>query len=139
MTPRWTPLTLGAVFLGGFLGSVTRWWLQTAFGGTDLSNAAVTLLVNTAGVFLMSWAAPLAARWTAARRAFLTTGFFGGLTTFSAVMLFLVRPQEIASTLGWGFPGAPLLAGLGYFLLSLAAAWVAASLGSRAAQRASHP
>ncbi|QPT40042.1 camphor resistance protein CrcB [Oligella ureolytica] len=82
------------VFLGGGLGSVARYSVSIMttklFGIQFLLG---TLLVNVLGSFLMGlaveyWA--LKSGLSEQTKLFLTTGFFGGFTTFSAFSLELV-------------------------------------------------
>jgi CrcB protein len=77
--------TLLAVALGAAIGAVLRWaaavWLNPAWPGFPLG----TLLVNCAGGFLIGAALIGFERWPSELpRAFVITGFLGGLTTFSA-------------------------------------------------------
>lgn len=75
------------VGLGGFLGSISRYWVQQYFlryvpGGFPLG----TFLVNVGGCLLIGLFLGFFERHTAATlawRLFLTTGFCGGFTTFS--------------------------------------------------------
>ena len=74
-----------AVALGAAIGAVLRWaaavWINSAWQGFPLG----TLLVNCAGGFLIGVALIGFERWPAELpRAFVITGFLGGLTTFSA-------------------------------------------------------
>jgi CrcB protein len=74
-----------AVALGAGIGAVMRWaagvWLHGAWHGFPLG----TLLVNCAGGFMVGVALLAFERWPAElSRAFVITGFLGGLTTFSA-------------------------------------------------------
>jgi len=84
--PPWDQML--AVFIGGAIGSLTRFVAGYAFGawlGADFPWA--TLFVNVAGSAWMGWAGTLlTAKPTAMDpllRLFLTTGFAGGFTTFS--------------------------------------------------------
>lgn len=82
---------IGAVALGGGLGAVARYLTIVLCGrlcGTAFPLG--TLVVNILGCALMGILAALFARvWPAdlVTRAFLTTGFLGGFTTFSAFSL----------------------------------------------------
>ena len=78
-------VTLGWVALGGATGSVVRALiglaLQTRFPWA-------TLLINTAGSFLIGWImsrlGPVEAETAAPLRSLLVVGFCGGFTTFSS-------------------------------------------------------
>jgi CrcB protein len=110
---------LGLIFLGGAIGSLARWGLQSLAGHDSPSFALATLGINTAGVFAMALVAPWTARQSPEVRGLVTTGFFGGLTTFSAVMLLLVSPAATWSAVL-------------FVAVSIAAAWTAGALGSAA-------
>ena len=74
-----------AVALGAAIGAVTRWaagvWMNAMWHGFPLG----TLAVNCAGGFMIGLALIGFERWPSELpRAFLVTGFLGGLTTFSA-------------------------------------------------------
>jgi CrcB protein len=77
--------TMLAVALGAAIGAVTRWaagvWMNALWHGFPLG----TLAVNCAGGFMIGLALIGFERWPSELpRAFLVTGFLGGLTTFSA-------------------------------------------------------
>jgi CrcB protein len=77
--------TMLAVALGSAIGALLRWaagrWFNAAWQGFPLG----TLLVNCAGGLLIGAALVGFERWPAELpRAFVITGFLGGLTTFSA-------------------------------------------------------
>ena len=74
-----------AVALGAGIGAVLRWaagvWMNSVWHGFPLG----TLLVNGAGGFMIGLALISFERWPSElHRAFVITGFLGGLTTFSA-------------------------------------------------------
>ncbi|MGM3174880.1 fluoride efflux transporter CrcB [Dickeya lacustris] len=78
--------TLLAVFLGGGLGSVARWQLSIRFNSLFPHVPAGTLIANLTGAFIIGAAMSYFIRqpdippyW----KLLLTTGFCGGLTTFS--------------------------------------------------------
>jgi CrcB protein len=78
-------LTILAVALGAAIGAVLRWmaaaWLNPFWAGFPLG----TLAVNCAGGFMIGLALVGFEHWPyALPRAFVITGFLGGLTTFSA-------------------------------------------------------
>ncbi|RNM06129.1 fluoride efflux transporter CrcB [Dickeya undicola] len=78
--------TLLAVFIGGGIGSVARWQLSVRFNTLFPQIPAGTLLANLLGAFVIGAAMSyfirqpdLPPQW----KMLLTTGFCGGLTTFS--------------------------------------------------------
>ncbi|MDC9593113.1 fluoride efflux transporter CrcB [Xenorhabdus sp. IM139775] len=75
-----------AVFIGGGLGSLLRWFISLRLNNPSSPIAVGTLTVNCIGAFIIglglayfSKATHLDPVW----RLMLTTGFCGGLTTFS--------------------------------------------------------
>jgi CrcB protein len=77
--------TMAAVALGAAIGAVLRWaaavWMNPLWPGFPLG----TLLVNCAGGLMIGVALIGFERWPLELpRAFVITGFLGGLTTFSA-------------------------------------------------------
>ncbi|WP_413734754.1 fluoride efflux transporter CrcB [Sodalis sp. RH21] len=75
-----------AVFIGGGLGSVLRWLISLKFNGNGLPFPAGTLAVNLIGAFIIGLCMALFIRTTQIDpvwKVFITTGFCGGLTTFS--------------------------------------------------------
>ncbi|GAB7194434.1 fluoride efflux transporter CrcB [Dickeya oryzae] len=97
--------TLLAIFLGGGLGSVARWQLSVRFNSLFPLIPAGTLLANLSGAFIigacMSYfirQPDLPPHW----KLLLTTGFCGGLTTFSTFsyeMVTLLQSGEWAAAL----------------------------------------
>lgn len=73
--------------LGGFIGSVSRYWVQQYFlRFVPVGFPLGTFLVNVAGCLLIGLFMGFFERYTDAStswRLFLTTGFCGGFTTFS--------------------------------------------------------
>lgn len=75
-----------AVFIGGGFGSVLRWYVSVKLTHSGLPFPAGTLLVNLVGAFIIGLALALFPRMPQldpAWKLLLTTGFCGGLTTFS--------------------------------------------------------
>ena len=110
------------VFVGGGLGAVARHGINRA--GLALLGPGFpwwTLAVNVLGSFLIGLLAGLFGAWETGHNArlFLTTGFLGGFTTFSAFSL-------DALTM-WG-RGATLQAGF-YVLASVLLSLLAAAIG----------
>ena len=81
---------LGAIFLGGALGTLVRAGVVEALGHGGAEWPWATFLVNVAGSFLLGWfVTSLPGR--SYRRPLLMAGFCGGLTTFSTVQLELLE------------------------------------------------
>lgn len=78
-------MTLLAIAVGAALGALLRFALATGLNHLAPSLPMGTLAANLLGAFLMgtALAAFLAVDVPATWRLFLTTGFLGGLTTFS--------------------------------------------------------
>ncbi|NTU68420.1 MAG: fluoride efflux transporter CrcB [Chlorobiaceae bacterium] len=77
------------VGLGGFAGSVFRYLVAVAVPFTAGSFPYATLMVNLIGSFVIGFVSELALSTTlisSETRLLLTTGFCGGLTTFSTAM-----------------------------------------------------
>ncbi len=117
--------TVLAIALGGALGAVGRYALSsqiTQWIGPGFPWGI--LLVNVAGCFAMGVIAELGAltlNLTPEMRAFLTTGFLGGFTTFSAFALdtaVLVERGEMASAAI--YVAASVLASIAALFLGLA-------------------
>ncbi len=115
------------VCIGGALGSGARYlvglWAADAFGPTV---PAGTLAVNVAGSLLISLVMALSARSTAIPaelRLFLTSGFMGGLTTYSSFNAETLRLARDGSA-GQAalYVGVTVTACLGAGALGLAAA-----------------
>jgi CrcB protein len=103
---------LGAIFLGGALGTLLRAGLLEAIGEAAPGWPWATFAVNLAGAFLLGWlvtALPPVSR----QRPLWTTGFCGGLTTFSTLQVELLKMLEadrVGMALAYG--GASLFAGM---------------------------
>lgn len=80
------------VALGGGCGALARAGFERA-GATSAGEFPwPTLAINLAGAFLLGWAATRQlAHPNPLRKAFLTSGFCGGLTTFATMQVELVR------------------------------------------------
>lgn len=110
------------VFVGGGLGAMARHGVNRA--GLALLGPGFpwwTLAVNVAGSFAIGLLAGLFGAWETGHNArlFLTTGFLGGFTTFSAFSLDALTLWE---------RGAPVQAGL-YVVGSVILSLLAAALG----------
>ncbi|ADW74816.1 CrcB protein [Rahnella aceris] len=98
--------TLLAVFIGGGIGSVVRWYVSLKMNGMSPLLPAGTLTVNLVGAFIIGLGIAIFTRlphidpvW----KLLITTGFCGGLTTFSTFSL------EVVYMLQDGRFGAALL------------------------------
>ncbi|MDF7675690.1 fluoride efflux transporter CrcB [Neisseriaceae bacterium ESL0693] len=83
-------LTIIAIAGGAALGAIVRWLLSLALNGINPALPYGTLAANWIGAYIIGVAAAvflslplLAPQW----RAFIITGFLGGLTTFSTFSL----------------------------------------------------
>jgi CrcB protein len=77
-----------AIALGGALGTVARFLLDTAFVEGSSHFPTVTLVINLSGSLAIGLLIPLAALWATRLpllRPFLIVGFLGGWTTYSAL------------------------------------------------------
>jgi CrcB protein len=77
-----------AIALGGALGTLARFLLDTAFVEGGGHFPTVTLVINLSGSLAIGLLVPVAAFWTPRLpllRPFLIVGFLGGWTTYSAL------------------------------------------------------
>ena len=82
------------VFLGGAIGSTSRWFL-----GEIISNAVlIVLMVNVLGTVLAGWIG-YRNQSSDSQRLFWIIGFAGGFTTFSSLAYFMAELQPIEATL----------------------------------------
>ncbi len=85
--------TLLAVFIGGGLGSMARWYVSMKMNGITPVLPLGTLTVNLVGAFIIGLGIATFSRLThldPVWKLLLTTGFCGGLTTFSTFSLEVV-------------------------------------------------
>ncbi|GAB2935706.1 fluoride efflux transporter CrcB [Hafnia psychrotolerans] len=85
--------TLLAVFIGGGLGSMARWYVSMKMNGMTPVLPLGTLTVNLVGAFIIGLCIATFSRLThldPVWKLLLTTGFCGGLTTFSTFSLEVV-------------------------------------------------
>ena len=77
------------IALGGALGTVARFLLDTTFSDSATHFPTTTLLINLSGSFLIGLLVPLvdnfATRGAALLRPFLIVGLLGGWTTYSTL------------------------------------------------------
>jgi CrcB protein len=113
------PRILAAIFAGGCVGTLARAGLTEAIAHQPGQWPWPTFAVNLLGAFLLgSFAARL--REPSYRRALLTTGVCGSLTTFSTFQL------ELLHMLDRGRPGLSLAyaaASIGAGMLAVTAGW----------------
>jgi CrcB protein len=119
--------------LAGALGTLVRYGVGI-WAGKTLGSAFPygTLIVNVAGCFLIAFVARLALLTTAISptlRLTLTTGFMGGLTTYSS---FNQETTMLLRERAWGL-------GLANLVLTLVVCFVAGMLGFAAATRLAAP
>ncbi|HEX5594002.1 MAG TPA: fluoride efflux transporter CrcB [Solirubrobacterales bacterium] len=103
---------LGAIFLGGALGTLMRAGLAEALPDPGVGWPWATFVVNVVGAALLGyWFTVLP--HSQYRRPLLTTGFCGALTTFSTVQVELVEMID-AGRVGLAvlYLGASVVAGL---------------------------
>lgn len=98
--------TLLAVFIGGGVGSVTRWLISMKLNSLSNHVPVGTLLVNLIGAFIIGLALSLFTRVThidPVWKLLVTTGFCGGLTTFSTFsveVVYLIQDGKLAWAAG---------------------------------------
>ncbi len=115
-------LTYFWIALGGALGSVSRFWLNsfvTARAGEGFPWG--TLLINVVGSFAIGFIATQPGASDPLRK-FLMVGVCGGFTTFSA---FSLQTLELAQRGEWLRAGANILASVA---LCLVAVWLGTTL-----------
>lgn len=107
---------IAAIFAGGFLGALMRAGLAEAFAPSPSGWPWATFAVNLGASGLLGYAiAWLGSHHprTMRARAFLATGVCGALSTFSTVMVELLRLQEHAGTgLALAYGAASVTGGL---------------------------
>src|SRR5271163_2319651 len=121
-----------AIFAGGFVGSIARAALAQGFAERPDQWPWATFIVNILGAFLLGYFAtrlqerlPLSSY----RRPFLGTGICGALTTFSTMMVELLKMIQGAH---WALTAGYAAASIG---CGLAAVFVSTKLVRRASLR----
>jgi len=118
--PRIAPAVVGLVFAGGALGGWVRYAVTTAWAERAGAFPWSTFAVNTLGAFVLAIVVVAAARGPRGLRPLAGTGFCGGLTTFSSLVVAadrLVAHGHLA--LAVGYVGASAAAGVGAAWLGL--------------------
>lgn len=95
--------SLLAVFIGGGVGSVLRWAVSMKMNPLNAHIPLGTLMVNLIGGFIIGPAMAIFTRMThldPTRKLLITTGFCGGLTTFSTFSLEVVYLMQ-DGRFGW--------------------------------------
>jgi fluoride exporter len=119
---------LAAIFVGGAAGALLRVWLGTTFSGGAPNWPWLTFAINVSGSFALAYfATRLGERLpqSSYRRPFLGTGFCGAYTTFSTMM---VEVLKIIDAHRYGLAA-------GYALASIAAGYLAIWTASAAVRR----
>lgn len=114
-----------AVFIGGGTGSVARWLLSMRFNPIHQAIPLGTLTANLLGAFVIGAGLAWFSRMTHLDpmwKLLITTGFCGGLTTFStfsAEVVFLLQEGRI----GWALCNIAVNL-LGSFIMTALAFWL---------------
>jgi len=121
-----------AVFIGGGLGSVLRWGMSLRFNPMPSAIPLGTLMANLVGALIIGLAMALFSRMTNVDptwKLLITTGFCGGLTTFSTFSMEVVYLLQ-DGRFGWA-AGNILVNLLGSLLMIFLAFWLVAALNPR--------
>jgi CrcB protein len=123
--PRFAPGVLAAVFAGGAVGGLARYAATSVPHATAGGFPWATLAVNVAGAFVLALVVVFAVELTSSRylRPLLGTGFCGGFTTFSSVVV--TADRQVAAGRAWlagGYLGASMVGALAAAVLGLVVA-----------------
>lgn len=112
--PRLPGDRIALVFVGGCVGGAARFAVGRAWGAPGTAFPAAILAVNLAGALVLGLLMGLAARLPARYLLPLVgTGFCGGLTTFSSVVVAADRLVSLGRTgTAAGYLGATVAGGL---------------------------
>ncbi len=120
------PTRMAAIAAGGSLGTLARYGVGRALGGSGRSFPWSTFTVNIAGSFVLGVIVTLVVeRWPPTRyvRPFAVIGFCGGFTTFSTMVVEVAqRGQHGQIGLAAGYLAASLVAGVAAAVLGMAVA-----------------
>ncbi|MFM2485434.1 fluoride efflux transporter CrcB [Celerinatantimonas yamalensis] len=119
--------TLIAVFIGGGCGSMLRWFISLKLNSGGSSLPLGTLAVNMLGAFIIAVGITIFAKMPSLDptwKLMITTGFCGGLTTFSTftaetLNLFQLGKYATAiSNMALNLAGSMAMAALAFALMS---------------------
>lgn len=125
--------TLAAIGGGAAVGALIRWWLGLQLNAIFPTLPLGTLAANLLGGLLMGFATEILARHAVAPeiRLMATTGFLGGLTTFSTfsaeVTTLLMRKELLWGTIAIGVhvAGSLTMTAAGILVIRAIYAWMA--------------
>jgi fluoride exporter len=121
----WSLGALSAIAIGGALGTVARYLLETTFTTASGHFPATTLVINLSGSLAIGFLIPLT-EWLSPRaplaRPFVVVGLLGGWTTYSTLAVdavLLGKQHHVALSIG--YLAATLIGGIGLVALGHAA------------------
>ena len=127
---------LGAVFLGGAIGSIARFFVILSveeFAFQDLSQELVaTSIVNLAGAFLLGFVHVIGASRSDAWKGFFGPGLAGGFTTMSGLALITAGAELGLSSVGYLYWMAVAI----QLVLGILTYWLGTQLASRTSKKA---
>jgi CrcB protein len=116
---------LGLVALGGAVGSMSRYAVQTWGAALTPGFPLGTLIVNLVGCFVIGALWPLLDRLPPAVKPLVVAGCLGGLTTMSSFA------AEVMAYLQAGRLGLGMAYGLGALVACVGLAWAGSLVGGR--------
>jgi CrcB protein len=127
---------LGAVFLGGAIGSIARFLVILGVDELalqDLSQELVaTSIVNLAGVFLLGFVHVIGASRSDTWKGFFGPGLAGGFTTMSGLALITAGAELGLSSVGYLYWMAVAI----QLVLGILTYWLGTQLASRTSKKA---
>ena len=127
---------LGAVFLGGAIGSIVRFLVILGVDGLtlqDLSQELVaTSIVNLTGAFLLGFVHLIGASRSDAWKGFFGPGLAGGFTTMSGLALITAGAELGLSSVGYLYWIAVAI----QLVLGIFTYWLGTKLASRRSKKA---